>query len=96
MKATTNSDTSHQNGATKEFTDSACQVSNWSSVRVLAAIDYMPYTIIRAGESGKIIATDAPEGVEVFLDEHHPKLAQWDNCILLLPEETIKLVGSSE
>lgn len=65
-------------------------------VRVLAAIDYMPYTIIRAGESGKIIATDAPEGVEVFLDEHHPKLAQWDNCILLLPEETIKLVGSSE
>jgi len=57
------------------------------SVRFATDVDLSPYTIIRKGETGRVIFTNGPEEAEVRLDRHHPGLSQWSNCALLVPPE---------
>lgn len=49
-------------------------------VRLLQDVERFPHDIVRAGETGTVELVDGTL-ISVKLDQPHPNLAEWDNCL---------------
>jgi hypothetical protein len=58
-------------------------------VVVMQTVDLTPHTVVQRGETGTVERIDAETGeVWIKLDRTHRGLAEWDNCIWLIPPYT--------